>query len=293
MLLRNRLGSPHRSNLSHRSSCGFVYLILRGYTRNFTGVLTEERRALILDRLRRDGRVLAAALASEFCVSEDTVRRDLRELAANLRLKRVHGGALPLSRAAVDSVAERGREVSPEQRALAAAAAGLATQGQTIVLDGGTTNLLVAELLPRELAATVITTSPAIALALGEHSDLEVVLAGGRLLTRTGTVVGPDTIQALRTVHADLCFLGLCSLDAAVGITCGEREETFVKRAMIEGAGEVVALATADKLDAVAAHVVAPAAEIDRLVVTDTVPEVRTRRYAERGIEIVRVPAGG
>ena len=253
-------------------------------------MLLEERQAIILERLGRDGRVLAAALASEFGVSEDTVRRDLRELAVNRQLKRVHGGALPLSRSAVDSVAERGREASPEKRALAAAAARLVARGQTIIFDGGTTNLLVAELLPRELAATVITTSPAIALALGERPDIEVVLAGGRFLRRTGTVTGPDAVQTLRAVRADLCFLGVCSLDAAVGITCAERDEIFVKRAMIEGAGEVVALATADKLDAVAAHVVAPATEINRLVVTDAVPEARTHPYAKRGMRIVRVP---
>ena len=141
----------------------------------------------------------------------------------------------------------------------------------------------MAELLPRELAATVIATSPAIALALGERPDIEVVLAGGRFLRRTGTVTGPDAVQTLRAVRADLCFLGVCSLDAAVGITCAERDEIFVKRAVIEGAGEVVALATADKLDAVAAHVVAPATEINRLVVTDAVPEARARTRMRSG----------
>lgn len=251
-------------------------------------MLLEERHGIILDRLARDGRVHAAALAGELAVSEDTIRRDLRELAANRQLKRVHGGALPLSRATVVSVGERGRKISPEQRALAAAAAGLASRGQTIILDGGTTNLLVAELLPPELVATVITTSPAIALALFERSALEVVLAGGRVLQRTGTVTGPDAVQALQAVRADLCFLGLCSLDALAGITVADRDEVFVQRAMIEAAGEVVALATMDKLDAVAAHVVGPATGIDRLVVTDAVPEVRTRRYANRGIEVVR-----
>ena len=256
-------------------------------------MLTEERKALILERLHRDGRVLATPLAGELRVSEDTVRRDLRELAAEGQLKRVHGGALPLSRAAVAPVAERARETSAEKRALAAAAARLAAPGQAIILDGGTTNLLVAELLAPDLSATVITNSPAIALALGAHPRLEVVLTGGRLLPRAGTVAGPEAIQALRAVRADLCFLGLCSIDVEVGITCAEREETFVKRAMIEGAGEVVALATADKLDAVAAHVVAPAAEVTRLLVPDTVPKARTRPYAERGIEVLRVPVNG
>jgi DeoR/GlpR family transcriptional regulator of sugar metabolism len=268
----------------------FVRLTLHDPARIFRSVLTEERKERILELLRQEGRVLAASLAGAFGVSEDTVRRDLRELAAEGRLKRVHGGALPLSRAAAASLSERGQADVAEKRALAAAGARLAMDGQTLLLDGGTTNLLLAEALPQDLAATVITTSPAIALALAGRPRLEVVLPGGRLLPGTGTLAGPDTVAALRAVRADLCFLGVCSLDAEVGVTCGEREETFVKRALIESAGEVIALATADKLDAVAAHVVAPAAEVTRLLVPEAVPEARLRRYAERGVEVVRVP---
>jgi DeoR/GlpR family transcriptional regulator of sugar metabolism len=268
-------------------------LFPHAFARILTTMLTEERKALILERLRRDGRVLATPLAEELGISEDTVRRDLRELAADGQLKRVHGGALPLSRAAVAPVTEREQDDSAEKRALATAAARLASPGSTILLDGGTTNLLLARALSPELAATIVTTSPAIALALGAHPRLEVVLVGGRMIPRAGTVGGPDAVQAIRAIRADLCFLGLCSLDAETGITCAEREETFVKRAMIEGAGEVIALVTADKLDAAAAHVVAPASELTRLLVADTVPQKRTRPYAERGIEILRVRVDG
>ncbi len=256
-------------------------------------MLTQERQALILERLRRDGRVLATPLAAELAVSEDTIRRDLRELAADGRLKRVHGGALPLAPASARPVAERAREATGEKRALAAAAARLVAPGQLVLLDGGSTNLLVAEALRPDLEATVLTTSPAVALALGAHPRLEVVLAGGRLLPRAGTVAGPETVAALRAVRADLCFLGVCSLDAEAGITCADRDETFVKRAMIEAAGEVVVLATADKLDAVAAHVVAPASEITRLLVDAAVPAARTRPYARLGAEVLRVPGAG
>ena len=255
-------------------------------------VLTAERHALILDRLRRDGRVLASPLAAELEISEDTVRRDLRDLAAGGRLKRVHGGALPLAPGAALPVEARARESSREKRALAAAAAALVGPGQLVILDGGSTNLFLAEALRPDLAATVLTTSPAVALALGAHLRLEVVLAGGRLLPRAGTVAGPETVEALRAARADLCFLGVCSLDAGAGITCAERDEVFVKRAMIEASGEVVVLATADKLDAVAAHVVAPAAEIGRLLVSAEVPASRTRAFARLGAEVVRVPVG-
>lgn len=271
-----------------------VRLTVHEPARIVTIVLTEERKRQILERLHQHGRVLAGPLAGEFGVSEDTIRRDLRELAAEGQLKRVHGGALPLARAATASLAERGRSNLVEKRALAAAAARLVADGQTLLLDGGTTNLLLAEAFPQDLKATVITTSPAIALALAGRPRLEVVLPGGRLLPATGTLVGPDTVAALRAVRADLCFLGVCSVDAEAGITCAEREETFVKQALIEGAGEVAALATADKLEAVATHLVAPLGALTRLLVPEALPaalpEARIRRYAELGVELVRVP---
>jgi DeoR/GlpR family transcriptional regulator of sugar metabolism len=272
-----------------------VHLRAHESARIFPFVLTEERKGRILELLRQEGRVLSVALAEGFGVSEDTIRRDLRELAADGRLKRVHGGALPLSRAAGASLAERGQADVAEKRALAAAGARLVSDGQTILVDGGTTNLLLAQALPQDLAATVITTSPAVALALAGRPRLEVVLPGGRLLPGTGTLVGPDTVATLRAVRADLCFLGVCSLDTEAGITCTEREETFVKRALIEGAGEVAALATADKLEAVATHAVAPVSELTRLFVsasvTEALPEARVRRYAQLGVELVPVPA--
>lgn len=256
-------------------------------------MLTEERKERILELLRREGRVLSAPLAGDFGVSEDTIRRDLRELAVEGRLKRVHGGALPLSRASTVGVVERGRAEVAEKRALAAAGARLVSDGQTLLIDGGTTNLFLAEALPQDLSGLVMTTSPAIALALAGRPRLRVVLPGGQLLPSTGTLVGPDTVEALRAVRADLCFLGVCGFDAEVGITCGEREETFVKRALIESAGDVTALATADKLEAVAAHVVAPAAEVTRLLMPETVPEAGSRRYVRLGIEVVRAPSSG
>lgn len=253
-------------------------------------MLTEERKSRLLARLRRDGRLVASALSAEFWVSEDTIRRDLRELAAEGLLRRVHGGALPVSPAAVLPVAERERTPSAEKRALAAAAARLVAPGQAVLVDGGSTNLLLARELPRDLSATILTSSPAVALALAGHERLEVVLLGGRLLGRSGTTAGPEAVDAVRAVSADLCFLGVCSLDAEEGISCAEREETFVKRAMIERSAEVVAVATADKLGAVAPHLVAPIGELTRLLTSEAATRERLAPYAARGVEVVRVP---
>lgn len=195
-------------------------------------VLNEDRKDGLLFRLRRDGRLVASTLSAEFGVSEDTIRRDLREMASEGLLRRVHGGALPVSRAPLLSASERELEPSTEQREMARAAAGLIEGGQVVLVDGGSTNLLIARQVSRDLQATILTTSPAVALALSAHERLEVVLLGGRKNRRTGTVAGPEALDAIRAVSADLCFLGVCGLVAEAGIPCAEREEVFVKRAI-------------------------------------------------------------
>src|SRR3954471_17923533 len=120
-----------------------------------TCMLAAQRRDLLLDRLARAGRLVAKDLAVELGVSEDSVRRDLRELAAAGLCQRVYGGALPVSPAVVD-YGSRG-SVSPDAKArVAAVAAGLIKPGSTVLLDGGTTALAVTAALPPDLRATVV-----------------------------------------------------------------------------------------------------------------------------------------
>src|ERR1700761_1248067 len=103
-------------------------------------MLTDERRSLVLDRLRTQGRVLAADLSADLDVSADTIRRDLRELDASGRLRRVHGGALPRHGDAAPFAA-RARRAPEAKASIARAAAGIVTDGQVVILDGGTTTL--------------------------------------------------------------------------------------------------------------------------------------------------------
>src|SRR6266536_1389216 len=135
-------------------------------------MLTEERRQLILERLSRDGKVVAAELSASLAVSPDTVRRDLQAPAA--------------------------------KAAIARATARLLHDGQVILLDAGTTTLEVARHLPAELRATVITNSPPIAVALAEHPTVAVTVLGGTLEKDARALVGAATIEALRSLRADV-----------------------------------------------------------------------------------------
>jgi DeoR/GlpR family transcriptional regulator of sugar metabolism len=249
-------------------------------------MLTEERRAVILDRLRRDGKVVAAELSAALAVSPDTVRRDLQELADAGLLRRVHGGALPPAVGAASYVARR--EQAPEAKAaIARATARLLRDGQVILLDAGTTTLEVARRLPPELRSTVITNSPPIAVALAEHPSLEVTVIGGMLDKDARAVVGAAAIEALRSVRADVLVLGVCSLHPEVGITVLDLEESYVKRAMIANATEVVAVSSADKLGSAAPYVVAPLEELTHLVTEGPGDSAQLAAYRALGIEVV------
>jgi DeoR/GlpR family transcriptional regulator of sugar metabolism len=247
-------------------------------------MLTAERRQVILTRLERDGKVVASELVDALGVSEDTVRRDLRELASGGLVQRVHGGALLPAPASV-SFAQR-LQVAPEAKAhLAEAALPLLAGANVVLLDGGTTALELARRLPPDRACTVVTNAPPVAAALAAHPCADVVLIGGRMLKDSQTTVGAEAVEALRQVRADACVLGICSVDADVGITTSHQEEAHVKRAMVAASAEVIALATADKLQTASPWVVAPVADLTHLV-TDAGADL-TAPYAAAGVSVV------
>jgi DeoR/GlpR family transcriptional regulator of sugar metabolism len=229
--------------------------------------------------------VVASELVATLGVSEDTVRRDLRELAAGGHVLRVHGGALPPPPAAA-SFAQR-LHVAPEAKAhLAEAALPLLDTAEVVLLDGGTTALELARRLPPDRDCTVITNAPPVAEALAAHPRADVVLVGGRLLKESLVTVGAQTVESLRQVRADACVLGVCSLHPELGITTTHHDEAHVKRAMVEASAEVIALATADKLHTASPWVVGPLTGVTHLV-TDADEHV-TDEYASAGLTVVR-----
>jgi DeoR/GlpR family transcriptional regulator of sugar metabolism len=250
-------------------------------------MLKEERQQLILNTLKSNGRVVATELSQRLEVSEDTIRRDLRDLAEAGQLVRVHGGGLPASPATA-TYAERLHQAPEAKRAIASAALQLIKNGQVILMDGGTTTLQVAQQLPPDLQATIITNSPLIATELAPHPGIEIMLIGGTVYKHSLVTIGTAAVEALRSLHTDLCLLGVCSLDPEAGITVPDLEETFVKRAMIASARQVAALASAEKLGTAATHFVAPITALTHLVTEDSVAEEQLDAYRAAGVTILR-----
>lgn len=234
-------------------------------------MLTTQRKAYLLDKLSRDGRLVATDLASDLQVSEDTIRRDLRDLATEGRLLRVHGGALPLSPTHQPLAQRTGMEAGAKLR-LGRAAASLVRPGQVVIVDGGTTHLALVTALPADLACTIVTHSPGIAAALEGHHRIEVILFGGRLFRHSMVAMGTATVAGYMSLRADLCFLGVTGAQAEAGLTTGDTEEAALKRTMMAAAAETVVLATPDKLGAVSPWVIAPVSALSRLVTVDDRP---------------------
>ncbi|ATU95653.1 DeoR/GlpR family DNA-binding transcription regulator [Phyllobacterium zundukense] len=248
-------------------------------------MLTIQRRALISARLNRDGQLVAKLLADELNLSEDTIRRDLREMAAEGLLKRVHGGAMPLTPPLPDFAARQEISGDMKQR-LGHKAASLVSNGQTIFLDGGTTNTHLARALPREMRITVVTHSPTIASEL-EHHEAEVILIGGKLYKHSMVAVGASTLSAINQIRLDIFFLGVTAIHPVYGLSTGNYEEAAIKQAIVQQAAETYVLSTPEKFGAASPFRITGVESLAGVVVDgDMMPEPLAA-YRELGVEIL------
>jgi DeoR/GlpR family transcriptional regulator of sugar metabolism len=216
-------------------------------------MLVAERKQLLLSRLEDEGKIVARELAEELEISEASVRRDLRELAAAGQCQRVYGGAVPVSRALVDYRSRAGVEPDSKRR-IAARAAQLIKPGDRVILDGGTTTLAVTRALAPDLRATAITHSPTIAAALIDHPTIEILLLGGRIYKHSAVACGAAAAEAARAVTADLFLLGVTGVHAQHGLTTGDAEEAAMKRALARQAADTYVLASSEKIGAVSPY---------------------------------------
>lgn len=209
----------------------------------------EERQQIILERARAKGRVDVTALADEFTVTTETIRRDLTVLERHGVLRRVHGGAIPVERLGFEPAlaAREGVMTAEKERIAKAAIAELPDEG-TILLDAGTTTARLAENLPADRELTVVTHSVSIALTLTTRPNLTVMLVGGRLRSRTLASVDAWALQALQDIFVEVAFIASNGVSADRGLTTPDSAEAMVKRAAIASARRTVLLADHTKV---------------------------------------------
>jgi DeoR/GlpR family transcriptional regulator of sugar metabolism len=248
-------------------------------------MLAAARKDLLLERLHRDGRIVAKEIAAELGLSEDSIRRDLRELDAQGLAVRVYGGALPASPAVAD-YATRGSVAPESKRRVAAAAVALIEPGSTVILDGGTTTLAMVQALPRTFRGMIITHAPTIAAALLDH-EAEVFLIGGRLFKHSAVACGAAAVEAAGRVSADLFFLGVTGIHATAGLTTGDAEEAAMKRALAARAAATYVLGSDEKIGAASRYAVLPLDAVAGVITDQARTAPASRALAKAGAALV------
>jgi DeoR/GlpR family transcriptional regulator of sugar metabolism len=230
-------------------------------------MLAAARKDLLLARLRADGRIVAKELAVELGLSEDSIRRDLRELDAAGLAVRVYGGALPASPAVADYTARQTVATDSKKR-VGRLAASLIEPGSTVLIDGGTTALETVRALDRALECTIITHSPTIASALLDHAA-EVLIIGGRLFKHSAVASGAAAVEAALAISADRFLLGVTGIHHTEGLTTGDADEAAMKRALAGRAAETYVLGSSEKIGAVSRYRVLPLEEVTAILIDE------------------------
>ena len=224
-------------------------------------------------------------LSMDIKVSEDTIRRDLMELADEGKLIKVHGGALSHSFNQVHVT--NGVYSQTHKKTIAQKAITLIDNGMFVLTGGGTTIVEMARLLPTNLKATFISGSIAAILEYMNHPNIDVILIGDKISKNSRITVGPEAIAKLRQIKADICFLGANSFDLQHGITDNDWEVVQLKKAMIEASQKVVCLSIAEKINTYQPIQVCELSKIDMLITELDPGDPLLSPFAQAGIQIL------
>ncbi len=249
-------------------------------------MLKEERHNFIINEVHKYNRVLLTDLAQKLDVSDDTVRRDLKELDAQDKIKKVHGGAISKSYH-VYHYAQPDIYAREEKVKIAQKAHRLLHDDQVILISGGTTNVEFARLLPKNLKATFFTPSLPTALQLLNHPNSETIFIGGKISKEMQLALGGSVINTLSEIKTDLCLIGTGHLDARHGLSEFDWEVVQLKQAMIKASKKVVALTISEKLNSSQRYRVCEADKIDYLITELEPDDALLQPYSSQGIQII------
>jgi len=248
-------------------------------------MLKKERQEFILREINLHNKVLTSDLCEAIEVSEDTIRRDLIELADSGQIIKVHGGAL--SRSFHVSFQSNGVYSHDKKKLIAQKAVSLIKDGMFVLTTGGTTLLELGKALPQHLRATFFTGSLPAALEYIQHPNIEVIFIGDRISKTSQITIGGDAISKIKQINADICFLGINAIDPEHGLTDNDWDVVQVKKAMIQSSKKVVALTISEKVNSLQKIKVAPIEQLD-IMITELNPSAEIfDGYRQKGIDIL------
>jgi len=252
-------------------------------------LLVEERRRLIVEQVEREGRATVEELAARFQISPVTIRADLEALARNVAIVRSHGGALPAPAHAVDTpLSIKETRHHAQKRRIGQAAAKLVEDGETIILDSGSTTIEIARALRQRKWSelTVITNGLHIALELGAIPAIRVMMLGGLLRASSQSLVGSGAEQMLAQLSADRLFLGVDGIDPEVGVTTPDPQEATLNALMIRVSREVIGVFDSSKFGQRSLSVIAPLSGLHRIFSDTGAAVEQVRALEEAGVQV-------
>lgn len=231
-------------------------------------------------------KVLCANLCQDINVSDDTIRRDLQELADEGKLIKVHGGALSNSFHKGNYSSEQVYSYL-KKTIIAQKAASLVKEGMFVLTSGGTTITELAKALPSELHATFISGSLSAIMEYTNHPNIDVIIIGDKVSKNSKITVGTEAINKINQIKSDICFLGINAIDTSFGVSDNDWDVVQIKKAMIGAAKKVVCLTISEKINSSQPIQVCGLDKID-LLITELAPEdPLLQPYVEAGIQVL------
>jgi DeoR family fructose operon transcriptional repressor len=250
-------------------------------------MFSDERKMKILHQLGTKQSVTVLELADNLHVSESTIRRDLQDLEEQGQLKRTHGGAVAKEVASFEpSLQEKVVHHPQEKSAIAHQAVSLIEEGETILLDSGTTTLEIAKALP-DIGITVVTNSQQIGQEISSLQKARLLFLGGELRPTTGSFVGPLTELLLSQINVDKLFLGANAVELNSGVTTPNTIEAATKKAMIRSAREVFLVADHSKLGQISLVKVCDFADLDGFLTDAPVSEDYASVFERNSVKFI------
>lgn len=250
-------------------------------------ISTEDRRNQILDTLTRKGKVRVNALSKLFETSEVTIRNDLSELENLGLLERVHGGAISAYRAYYNmSIQERIKTNEEEKRRIAAEASGFISDGDSLMINSGTTTLFIVQKLKSVKNLTIVTNSILIAQEAGHYRNINVILLGGNIDYRNQFTYGDDTINQLSKYRASKLILSVDGISLNNGITTFSHLETEVCRQMAERVNKIIIVGDYTKIGRTSFSHVQPVDGVDILITDKKADREELNKISKKNIEI-------
>ena len=251
---------------------------------------TVDRRSEIVQITSKHGKVKVEELSSRFDVSTVTIRNDLNHLENKGLIHRVYGGALVRDFVAYDTtVIEKAKLHMAEKKRIGAKAASMIFDGDSLLLDSGTTTMEIARNIKGRKDLTVMTNDVNIATELAGHPEIVVMLTGGRLRKNSFSLVGPQAGAALREFYFDKLFLGVDGFDMEAGLTTPNQLEARLNSVMIEGARETIMVTDASKFGRKSLCRISSPDKIKKIITDTNIDQAYLERLREAEIEVILV----